>query len=619
LTGPIGRKYNRRIERAQGSCRPAVFFVLLAQAMPFIRSVKGLSPHQQFAIEKPITVLGRHPDCDVVLEVGAISRQHAQLLIEPGGYYVQDLGSRNGTYLNGQRVEGKQKLADNDEIKICDLVFSFHEKEPPPPGKDTVVEPTWATLVDDRDGGAGTSTIMSKIDVWSSGSGFRVTVNPEVKLKALIEISKDLAHSLAMDKVLPKILESLFKVFIQADRGFIVLVDGNGKPIPKAVRYRREGEQESIRISRTVVRQVMESKQAILSADAASDARFAMSESIADFRIRSMMCAPLITSEGTPLGVIQIDTLDQRSRFQEDDLEVLASVAAQAGFAIENARLHEKDLEQQAIERDLMLAREVQQGFLPEEPPQVPGYEFFQFYDAANQVGGDFFQYVTLPPGNRLAVFLGDVSGKGVSAALLMARLLAEARYCLASEATPAAAVSHLARAFSAMGWEDRFVTFLLAVVDIERHAVTLVNAGHIPPLLRHVDGTVETVGDEATGVPLGVEADYPYEQCTITLKPGESLTAFTDGFSEAADPGGNLFGLAELKKQVAAKGGGVRELGEHILQKVKMFVGGFKQSDDMCLICFGRSAKVDEDTDPAHGVSRTVSKGAASARDSKA
>ncbi|MBI1900232.1 MAG: SpoIIE family protein phosphatase [Planctomycetia bacterium] len=579
--------------------------------MPFIRSVKGLSPHQQFAIEKPCTVLGRHPDCDVVLEVGAISRQHAQLLIEQGGYFVQDLGSRNGTYLNGQRVEGKQKLADNDEIKICDLVFSFHEKEPGPPGKDTVVEPTWATLVDDRDGG-GTSTIMSKIDVWSSGSGFRVTVNPEVKLKALIEISKDLARSLAMEKVLPKILESLFKVFIQADRGFIVLSDANGKPVPKAVRYRREGEQESIRISRTIVRQVMESKQAILSADAASDARFAMSESIADFRIRSMMCAPLITSEGTPLGVIQIDTLDQRSRFQEDDLEVLASVAAQAGFAIENARLHEKDLEQQAIERDLAVAREVQQGFLPKAPPQIKGYEFFQFYEAASQVGGDFFQYETLAPGNRLAVFLGDVSGKGVSAALLMARLLAEARYCLASEPTPAAAVSRLARAFSAMGWDDRFVTFLLAVVDVEKHEVTLVNAGHIPPLLRHADGAVEAVGDEATGVPLGVDADYPYEQCALSLKPGESLTAFTDGFSEAADAGGSLFGLAELKKQVAAKGGGVRELGEHILQQVTKFVGGFKQSDDMCLLCFGRGDKADEETDPPHKVSKgTVAKGA--------
>jgi serine phosphatase RsbU (regulator of sigma subunit) len=129
-----------------------------------------------------------------------------------------------------------------------------------------------------------------------------------------------------------------------------------------------------------------------------------------------MMCAPLIDSTGRALGAMQIDTLDQRSRFQQDDLDVLVSVASQAAFALENAQLHEAALRQQTLERDLQLAHKVQQGFLPAAPPRIAGYDFFDFYEAANQVGGDYFDYVPLS-GNRLGMVLADVSGKGISAA----------------------------------------------------------------------------------------------------------------------------------------------------------------------------------------------------------
>ena len=235
---------------------------------------------------------------------------------------------------------------------------------------------------------ATSSTIMSKLDVSSSGSGLRVTVNPELKLRALMEITRNLASSLALDDVLPKILDSLFKVFIQADRGFVVLRESaEGPLIPKAVKYRRDKADDTIRISRTVVNQAMSTKEALLSADAATDSRFQMSESIADFRIRSMMCAPLIDSAGRALGVIQIDTLDQRSRFQQDDLDVLASVATQAAFAVENAQLHENAIKQKSYERDLALAHRVQQGLLPSGPPKVRRLRFLRLL-RAGQPGG---------------------------------------------------------------------------------------------------------------------------------------------------------------------------------------------------------------------------------------
>jgi serine phosphatase RsbU (regulator of sigma subunit)/pSer/pThr/pTyr-binding forkhead associated (FHA) protein len=556
--------------------------------MALLQVLKGPSPGQQFKLDGEKAVLGRHPDCDIVLDVGAVSRQHAQIVAVGADYFVEDLKSRNGTYVNGQQVHDRRRLEDNDRIKICDLLFTFRQGLPNKGPGDSTGSGLAAEMVDDSAATTG-STVMSKLDLTSSREGLRVTVNAEAKLKALLEINENLRSAIAVDDVLPKILDSLFKVFVQADRGFIVLQQGeNGPLVPKAIKHRRPDAEETIRISRTVVSQVMQGKEAILSADAASDARFDSSQSIADFRIRSMMCAPLVDSTNRALGAIQIDTLDQRSRFQQEDLDVLASVANQAAAAIENAQLHEAAMRQQSLELDLQVAHKVQQGFLPAAPPKIEGYDFFDFYEPANQVGGDYFDYVPLP-GGRLAVVLADVSGKGISAALLTAKLSSEARYCLASEATPATAMDRLNAAFSASGWEDRFVTIVIAVLDSQKHEVALVNAGHMAPIRRDCQGHVEEVGAEASGVPLGVDAHCDYGQFVVSLKPGDSLTLFTDGFSEAMNAEGDLYGIDRLSHRLTAPATGVAQFGPALLADVKKFVGQRAQSDDMCLICFGR------------------------------
>ena len=151
-----------------------------------------------------------------------------------------------------------------------------------------------------------------------------------------------------------------------------------------------------MRISRTIVEEAVQPRKAILSADAASDERFGMAQSIADFSIRSMICAPMIGADGVPIGVIQIDTLNQRSRFTDEDLEVLASVASQAAVSIDNAKMHQQVLAQQALTRDLELARRMQRALLPSKPPEIPGYCFFDYYQSARQVGGDYYDYVVL-------------------------------------------------------------------------------------------------------------------------------------------------------------------------------------------------------------------------------
>jgi len=561
--------------------------------MAVLRALRGLRVGQLFPLEGKSVVLGRHPDCDIVLESAAVSRQHVRILDLDGNYYIEDLGSRNGTFLNGRAVAEREPLSDNDEVGVCDLTFVFHQTPPEPEESAEATRPggaeATAMMVDGQP--TPSSTVMSKVDVSSGSSGLKLEVNTEAKLKALIEIGQNLGKALGLNEVLPNLLDSLFKIFVLADRGFVVLkAPGTGRLVPKAVRYRRHQDGETIRISRTIVNDVMTSKEAILSADAATDSRFDMAESIVDFHIRSMMCAPLIDREGNALGVIQIDTLDQRSRFSQEDLDVLASVACQAAFAVENAQLHEAALRQQALERELALAHQVQRGILPARQPEIADYDFFEFYEAASQLGGDYYDYVELPEG-RLAVVVADVSGKGVAASLLMAKLSAETRFCLAIEPEPREAISRLNRIFCGSGWEDRFVTLVLAVLDPALHEVTIVNAGHLPPLLRRGPDVVEPVAEAETRLPLGVEAGIVYEQATMPLSPGECLTLYTDGITEAMNRAGELYGRARLLDRLRGEADKVAGIGQGILDDVKQFVGARPQSDDMCLACFGRAA----------------------------
>jgi serine phosphatase RsbU (regulator of sigma subunit) len=417
----------------------------------------------------------------------------------------------------------------------------------------------------------------------------QLTASPEAKLNALLEINRSLGRALALDDVLPQVLNSLFKIFVQADRGFIALRNPDGMLVPRWSRAWRDDVTETIRVSRTIVNKVMETQEAILSADVMMDEEFNKAQSIADFRIRSMMCAPLTDSDGSSMGVIQVDTVKQTKRFTQEDLEVLLAVASQAGIAIDNAQLHERAMRQQIVDRDLALAREVQIGFLPERPPEVAGYDFFHFYRPASQVGGDYFDYVRLPDG-RIAVIVADVVGKGVAAALLMAKLSAEARFCVASGDDAGGAISMLNQRLCHMNL-DRFVTAVLLLLDPGTHEVAIASAGHMPPVLRNKRGLVTPEGGDIAGLPLGIDVTTHYGQTVIRLAPGESLTTYTDGLNEATDEQGVLYGIPRLHQRVGAAEGSPTFLGQAIIQDVDGFVGDGEQSDDMCLVTFGRLA----------------------------
>lgn len=546
----------------------------------------------RFEIGSDQLVIGRSTDCDVQLvDVAAVSRRHASILRDRGRFFVEDLESRNGTFLNDQRIVDRTPLREGDELVICDQVFRFHGDQGPGllPGLSLLDESSLAELVDDSTKGTAQASVMATFDVSGGSASWRMSAKPEVKLAALVEITASLATTLSVHEILPKLLESLFKIFVQADRGFVGMrVKADGPVVPVSVKCRRAGDDERMRISRTIVEEALNSRKAILSADATSDERFAMAQSIADFSIRSMMCAPMFGADGDAIGVIQIDTLNQRARFTDEDLEVLAAVASQAAVAIDNAKMHEQMLVQQALQRDLELARKMQRGLLPMKPPQLPGYFFFEYYQAARQIGGDYYDYVMLP-GGRFAVILGDVAGKGVAAALLMARLSADVRFSLASESDLAKAIQQINEGFAHHDWQDRFVTMIAAIVNPKSHELTIVNAGHMAPILRSHTGDIEELGEEEAGLPLGVAAGFEYQSLTRVLQPGDTVTLFTDGFSEAMNPERELYGLERLKSQISSPAVSVAEVGKHILDDVRTFVDSYAQSDDMCMVCFGR------------------------------
>lgn len=557
--------------------------------MPYVLIETGPKAGAKNELRKPEILIGRHPDCDIVIEDSNVSRFHAKIIAESDGHVVLDLKSRNGTFLNGKPIGAPafaepqpHVLHDGDEIRVCGVSLRYvRQQEAPFKVQEDSSTHSSFQLADD----AGGSTILTKLDV-SAASYVQLGATSEAKLAALLEINRALAKALSLETVLPKVLESLFRIFVQADRGFIVLVGPQGELIPRWMHTRKARTAESARISRTIVHEVLRTGEAILSADAASDERFEMSQSLADFRIRSLMCAPLLGPDGEPLGVLQIDTLDQRKRFEHDDLEILAAVAAQAGIAVANAQLYEQSLRQKALERDLQLANEVQRSFLPTQPPQVPGYTFFNYYQAANQVGGDYFDYIPLS-GGRLAIVVADVVGHGVAAALLMAKLSAETRYCLATEPDLAKAITQLNKLFY-RPTPDRFITMVIGVLDPAAHRVVLVNAGHMAPLWRRRDGQVIDAAEEIASVPLGIMDDVPYQEASLELASGESLTFYTDGINEAMNMQDECFGIPRMR-EIVGQSGSVTDLGTAVISQVRQFMGNTPQGDDMCLVCVGR------------------------------
>lgn len=586
----------------------------------------------RFDLSDGETTLGRHPDCTIVVDAGAVSRYHAKLTCKNGQFTVEDSGSRNGTFLNGKVLTQPEVLQSGDRIRVSDVEFIFQgdrvqeaarsENQGNQSQRDSRGDGAGAAggvsedplsdvpefarpetemtfdgsnfgiqMVDesDDDSSGFSSEHMSKVEFRSSVDGLKISATAEAKLEALMQINRELTGLLGVDQVLPKVLDSLFKIFPAADRGFIVMKNDKGDLIPRWVKNRmNHDETETVRISRTIVQQVIDQGESILSLDASDDSRFDSSQSIADFSIRSMICAPLKNADGKAFGVLQIDSTSGRGQFREEDADLLAGVAAQAGIVILNARMHEQALHQKEVEQDLKLATEVQQAFLPQAPPESCGYRVRSFYQAANHIGGDYFDYIHLP-GDRVAIVVADVVGHGVAAAMFMAKLSAETRFCLASEPNLSVAIEMLNDRMSRLHVE-RFITFLVVVIDPTSEYVEIVNAGHMAPLVRvALDGSLCEPGEEESGLPIAIDDGMSYETVKFEMHEGDLAVLYTDGINEAMNAKDEEFGIEALRKLTTQKGD-ADAVKDRIVKAVGTHIGDSPPFDDMCIVVIERT-----------------------------
>lgn len=554
---------------------------------------------QVIEISETETLIGRLPKCAIVLDPHGVSREHAKILRkDEDQFFIVDLDSRNKTKVNERVLTPWQELplSQGDRINICDVELVFYRAFPQ---TNQIISNGDFTVTE----GAEDSTIhtldASRTDILASA------VKPEVKLKAILEITRNLSSNLKLESVAPKILDSLLELFGQAERAFMVLLKedeakrwGIRQTFHKARPSKRSSglklgsapaDETRMSISRSIINHVLGQKKAVLSQDAGNDMDLPTSASIAELKIRSVMCAPLLTPDGKALGIIQLDTSDSR-QFKQDDLDVLLAVASQAAIAIENAAMHESLLAQERIKRDLGLAQTIQVRFLPQTVPSPPGFEFFAHYHAAYEVGGDYYDFVELD-GNHWAVALGDVAGKGVAAALMMAKFSGDTRACILLEQEPARAANRLNRLLCGAGIEERFITLSLGVLDVTERRFSFCSAGHLPLIVRRADGTIEEVGESISGFPLGIDPDSTYDRQQVELHRGDVLVIHSDGVTDARSPSEELYDSQanrRLTKRVAATAGGPSAVGRAILQEIREFSAGHHQADDITLICFG-------------------------------
>jgi serine phosphatase RsbU (regulator of sigma subunit) len=289
------------------------------------------------------------------------------------------------------------------------------------------------------------------------------------------------------------------------------------------------------------------------------------------------------------MGVINIDTQNPLNQFKKEDLDLLLAVAGQAALSYESARLLVTYMQKQKQDSEMQIAMAVQRALLPEELPEIDGYEFFASYDSAQAVGGDYYDVIELGD-NKVCLSFGDVAGKGVPGALIMSRISSVVQNTMRFCQDVGEAVVTINDMMCVNMAEGRFVTYVLAIVDTKTHDMTLVNAGHMSPMIRKVDGSVEEFDEETIGLPIGVIEDYPYEVVSRKLGPGEMVVLFTDGVDEAMNHEGELYTLERLREFVENGPASTAEMGKTLLADVRKHADGRPQNDDITIMTFGRN-----------------------------
>jgi serine phosphatase RsbU (regulator of sigma subunit) len=501
-------------------------------------------------------------------EDAGLSRQH--FAFEPQGdeWTVQDLGSKNGTYVNSIPLKARLILKPGDRITAGHLVIVFS----PADGADAGV-----VVFEGDSGSPSTSTVVTSLEGALSSATLvqeRPSVRPQATIQALIRAGQELSENRPLADLFPVILDLAIQA-VNAQRGVLMLLEGDSL-VPRA--HKGEG----FRISTAVRDRVIQEKSSVLVSDAQLDDVFKGRMSIVEQKVHTMMAVPLQTKERI-IGLIYVDSPFVLREFAKDDLSLLTVMANVAAIRIENVRLAEIEEADRLIKRDLAQAAEIQKRMLPDDAPHVDGADLAGFNAACRTVGGDYYDFFPYS-GGRVGLALGDVSGKGMPASLMMMALHARVQVLAEDPGDLAAFMTRLNKATCANCPSNRFITFFFSVLDTATGDVAFANAGHNPPIVLRASGEARML--EGGGPVLGILPIAPYREDHAHVDRGGLLVLYSDGVTEATNTNQDEFGEERLIEALRChRTEPAAAIVDAVMKEVVQFAAGAPQADDITLL----------------------------------
>ena len=518
--------------------------------------------------------MGRAPDNHLVLRDSRISRNHAQINHDEGHCVVEDLNSRHGVWVNGERVVKNRILRGSDRIE-----FGV------PDGYQVLFTRSGDEL----------QKLMAK-PIVSSDTGRTATANLE-KLRAVLEVARSLQSSFSADDVLNSVVDATLAV-TGAERGFLLLFDEHQELQVRSARARGGVDlpTDELRVPRKLIRQALETRRDLFSMSFDPNALDERSpgNTIADLELRSVACVPLVrvnlsggqktqivSAARSNAGVLYMDSRLNVVDLAGGNRELLQTLAIEASTVLENARLLEEERAKQRLEEELEVARRIQQSLLPRSLPDTGWFRVCGSSLASHEVGGDYFDVVALNP-KAWSVVIADVAGKGVSSAL-MASFLQGAFLNAALGGTIGDVLGRINEFLAERADHGKYATVFYATLDSAGN-LKFSNAGHCAPLLVRCGGAIENL--QTTNMPVGLIPGTLFDVEERVLSPGDRLVLYTDGVTEAQNAAEEFFGKKRLRSAVS-KASGVDCAGMHdaVRKALRDFTGGAEQSDDITLV----------------------------------
>lgn len=552
-------------------------------------------------LDRVRTTVGRSSRNDVCLSDPFASRFHVELRREGDDFFAADVGSANGTLYNGKPLLKQMRLQTGDELRIGETALAFVRDAASANISQTSILWTDTPAVADPEitiasplpakMSSGFLDALRTTSAETPGAGVAQAVSEAIERRDLLAVVGKVGVALLSDTSLEETLRLVVDLVfdaIPAERGFLFLWEGDDLNL-KVSRTRRGSGQPTtadVQISRSISARVFREGVAVLTSDALHDPRFQGSNSIMLSAVRSVMAVPLILSDQT-FGMIYVDN-PYDDRFTEDDLQVLTTIAGVASIKIENAKLAEERLEKRRLQEELKVASEIQMRLQPACPPPIDGYALCAYSIPSREIGGDYYDYIERKRQRRYALTLGDVSGKGIGAALLMSSLHAAVRAQAQTTHPIREMMAHLNVYIAENSPENKFLTLFYSELDPTTGDLYYANAGHNPPILARATGVVERL--DATGLPIGILHDSTYAEACVRLWPGDALVVYSDGITESVNTLDEEFGddrlIEVIQKNLGASAGKIRD---RIDESLSRFVGTAAPVDDMTLLIVKR------------------------------